>query len=300
MSRRGPAPGAVLRSAASGIPLPADRRFRRPDSRPVGRRTRMFVARLWKPAAAVGLALAVVAGCGGLLLTAPALAVDRVVVVGHSRLSTSEVEARLDGLRGLNIFRVNLGAFRARVMESPWIADASIRRVLPSTVEVRVAERVPVMLARFGQVVYLMDGSGVLIDEFGPRYRDVALPIVDGLAAPAVKGGPRVDRDRAALASRFLASLEARPDIRDRVSQVNVSNARDVVVLLDDDAALLHLGVDRFVDRLAFYLEMSPTLGDEFRDIDYVDLRFDGRLVVRSRTEPASTIASRRGGGVRP
>ena len=54
-----------------------------------------------------------------------------------------------------------------------------------------------------------------------------------------------------------------------------MSNPHDAVVLLDDDPALLHLGEDKFVERVHAYIELAPTLRQTVPDIDYVDLRFD-------------------------
>ena len=49
-------------------------------------------------------------------------------------------------------------------------------------------------------------------------------------------------------------------------------------MLLDDDSALLHLGEQRFVERLQGYLTLRPTLRERYRRIDSVDLRFDDRI----------------------
>ena len=53
--------------------------------------------------------------------------------------------------------------------------------------------------------------------------------------------------------------------------------------MFDHDPVWLHLGEDRFVERLNRYLELVPTLQERFVDIDYVDLRFGERVFVRSR-----------------
>ena len=62
-----------------------------------------------------------------------------------------------------------------------------------------------------------------------------------------------------------------------------MSNAHDAVVMFEGDATWLHLGEARFVERLNTYLELVPTLRERFRDIDYVDLRFDDRVFVHAR-----------------
>jgi cell division septal protein FtsQ len=84
------------------------------------------------------------------------------------------------------------------------------------------------------------------------------------------------------LIARCLGDLQSRADLRSRVSQLDVSDARDVVALLTDDGARLHLGDTGFADRLTMYLQIAPTLREQLHDLDYVDLRFGDRVFVRA------------------
>ena len=52
--------------------------------------------------------------------------------------------------------------------------------------------------------------------------------------------------------------------------------------LFSDDPAVIHLGDQQFLPRLQSYLELAPALRERVTDIDYVDLRFDGRIYVRT------------------
>ena len=83
------------------------------------------------------------------------------------------------------------------------------------------------------------------------------------------------------LAARFLESLATAPVLRDRLSDIDVSAPRDVVVTLGGETARLHLGDTRFVERLTLYLDLAPTLGRELGTMDTVDLRFDERVFVK-------------------
>lgn len=265
---------------AAGLAAPADRRFRRPDVRPVRRRTLAFVVRWTLPALAL---TAAAAWAGRAILHSQFLAVRHVVVYGNARLSTGQVEGLVEGIRGENILRVDFDRYRHQVMDSPWVADVRLSRVLPSTIEVRVSERVPMAIARLGHQLFLVDDAGVIIDEYGASYRDLDLPIVDGLLGAAAADGPMADPARVRLADALLTSLDARRDLGRRVSQVDVSDAHDARVMFDSDPAWLYLGDEQFADRLHTYLELAPMLRDRFRDIDYVDLRFDPRVFVHAR-----------------
>ncbi|HEV7635838.1 MAG TPA: FtsQ-type POTRA domain-containing protein, partial [Bradyrhizobium sp.] len=158
------------------------------------------------------------------------------------RLSSGEVRAIVDGLRGSNILTVDLPGYRRRLMGSPWVADVALRRVLPSTVEVFVSERRPMGLCRLGGQLYLVDRFGTVIDEFGPQYAEFDLPIVDGLVRTPASGAPALDERRADLAARVIDAIAPRKDLAQRVSQIDVTELHDAVVLLEGDSALLHLG----------------------------------------------------------
>jgi hypothetical protein len=136
-------------------------------------------------------------------------------------------------------------------------------------------------LCRLGSALYLVDPHGTLIDEFGPQYAEFDLPIIDGLVGPPGNGRPSIDEARAELAARVIEGLAVRKEIAQRISQIDVRDAHDAVVLLQDDGAQLHLGEDRFLERLQSYVDLAPTLRKSVPDIDYVDLRFDERLYVR-------------------
>ena len=138
------------------------------------------------------------------------------------------------------------------------------------------------------------------MDEFGPRYAEFDLPIVDGLTPkPSAKGlraarsataHPPIDAARAALAARVVDALQGNRELASRVSQIDVSDPHDAVVLLDNDPALLHVGEERFRERLQAYLEIAATLRERIPDIDYVDLRFEQRVYVKPRGRAAGTV----------
>lgn len=276
--RRGGLPG--------GSASVADKRFRRPDVRP-GRNKR-FSQRIWRYAA-MGLGLTVLVVLGALASTsvvnARLLAVDDVAVQGNRRLSIGEINKLIGGVRGQSLLLVDLQQFRARLLESRWVASVTVRRILPSTIDVRIVERDPVAVARLGQQLYLVDEGGVIIDAYGPQYSDFDLPIVDGMGTTATGSQPAIDPVRAHLASRFLSALATRPELRQSVSQVDVSRDENVAVLLNDDSTLLYLGNDQFMERLRTYLEIRPTLVERLHDVDYVDLRFGQRVIVKERKD---------------
>jgi cell division septal protein FtsQ len=116
-------------------------------------------------------------------MSAQALAITRISVEGNGRISTDEVLALLDGLEGSNVLTADLDEWRGKLLlGSRWVAQATLRRVFPNGVAVVLSERRAVGIGQIDDTPYLIDRSGFIIDEFGPDYADLDLPIVDGLA----------------------------------------------------------------------------------------------------------------------
>jgi len=265
----------------SQVAAPSDRRFRRHHVKPARhRRTwRSFIAPAIVAAVVVVAAFVLVRG-RSVIARAGVLQVDHIVVHGNERLSRGEVMGMLDGLRGESLFGTDLDRWRRRLMASPWVRDAALRRSLPSTVDVAISERTPVGVSRVGEEMYLVDERGILIDQYGPQYADLDLPIIDGLAMPS-SDGTAADTARAELASRIITSVRMKPELAKKLSQIDVSDLHNASVILSGDPAVIYLGDDQFAQRLQQYVDLAAALRERVPGIDYVDLRFDDRIYVR-------------------
>ena len=213
------------------VAAPADKRFRRSHIRPSRRRS-LSLTRLLT-AARMLTAAGVLGGAGWyaaqVVTDSPALRVSQIHVRGNQHLARGDVLALLAGLEGEHLLQTDLEQWRRMVLGSPWVEQAVLRRVLPSTVEVVIRERTPMAIGRIRGDLYLVDEQGLVIDEFGPNYAQFDLPIVDGLADPAGDGEPNVDPARAGLAAGLLRALEGQPALMKRVSQIDVASAHDAV-----------------------------------------------------------------------
>ncbi|RPI57655.1 MAG: FtsQ-type POTRA domain-containing protein [Acidobacteria bacterium] len=274
------------------VAAPADKRFRRAQVKPARKRKGLLLRR-WRAAAVVvviGLALYTGRRIAAVVTELEIFDIEHINVRGNHRLSTGEVLALVDGLRGRSILAIDLEEWRRQLLNSPWVADVSLRRTLPASVEVTILERAPLGIGRINGALYLVDERGKVIDEYGPNYADLDLPIIDGLSgrsgAADTSGGTPAAGDqhsdiyRAMLARRLIDALRGSM-MAGLISQIDVSDAQNAVVLLEDDPTRIRLGHERFVERLESYFELAPALREQVPVMDYVDLRFDERVYVR-------------------
>jgi cell division septal protein FtsQ len=278
------------------VSVPSDKRFRRAHVSPTRKRRWLSLASLrlvWRPVLIVAIAIVALYRLSGLVLSAEALTISRISVEGNTRLSKGEVLGLLDGLSGRSMVTVDLESWRKKLLESPWVADAAMRRVLPGTIVVAISEREPVAIGRLGEQLYLLDQHANVVDEYGPNYAEFDLPIIDGLASGR-PGGTLVDPQHAALAMRVLAAMQARPDLLKRMSQIDVADTRDAAVILKDDTTLVRIGDQRFAERVQSYIDLVPTLRQHVPNIDSVDMRFDERVYVKPEGPVPAAVRTRK------
>jgi cell division protein FtsQ len=284
------------------VKAPADKRFKRGRVKTPRKAARRWTAVL-RPLVKWTLVLAILAyttvRAMALVTESPALRISHLAVQGHRRLSAAEVRSRVRMLEGANIVRADLEAARRRLLGSPWIAEATLRRQLPATIEIAIEERQPVALARFGRGgLQLIAEDGIVLGPLGAPKAGFDLPIADGLTAVAGRAlsGPgagvgipaRVDPERAGLVGRLVDSLREEEGLLALISEVDVTDVEDAVVLLGDDPARVHLGHEDFARRVRAYRDLAPTLRQHVEAIDSADVRYDGRIFVRpARGRPA-------------
>jgi cell division protein FtsQ len=199
-------------------------------------------------------------------------AIEHIDVSGNSETSEIDIFDRvgLDGWTSLVGF--NVDEARRRIDSLPWVESVSVRKVYPSTLEVKIVEKEPFAIWQHGSQLSLIEKSGAVIAPLaGSRY--LALPLVVGIGA-------------AEHADGFVAKVEAHPELAARVrGYVRVSDRRwnlrlenGVTVKLPEyeaEAAMLDvIALDREHRLLS-------------RDIASVDLRLDDRIVVRLSPEAA-------------
>lgn len=260
-----------------------DKRFHRAHRKPNRRRKFQLRRRFFTRSALVVFVF--IAGTYwtiDIAIRTPFLSINVITVDGHNRLSQGEVLALVASLQGRNMLIADLDVARSSLLTSGWVKNATLRRVLPSTIEITLKEREPVGLGRFGSRLYLVDPSGQIIDEFDPRFADMDLPIIDGLSTHPIHSDLQVDARRINLAVRLITDISEAGNLADRISQIDVADSHNAVVLLRGEPELIHLGEERFAERLQVYVDLEPSLRTQVPLVDYVDLRFDQRVYVRA------------------
>jgi cell division protein FtsQ len=160
---------------------------------------------------------------------------------------------------GTNILAVDLDAVATRITSDPWVARATVTRVLPDTLQVAVEEHEPVAVLHSG-TFYLVNEEGLPFKPLDPGERG-ELPIITGVPQSELFIAP--ERAQASV-GRALETLAAYAQKRrPRLSEINVDASGAVTLYTAELGSQLRLGRGDVSDALARYDALRAALGEE-------------------------------------
>jgi len=174
-----------------------------------------------------------------------------------------------------SIFSIPLEERRRRLMGIDWIEEASVSRVWPDRLIVRVKERKPVAFVSVRTGVLLIDSHGVLLDQ--PAHSQFSFPVLDGV---------REDESESARRERVRAYLDFQQDmgyLAKNISEVDATDPDNIRVItqMGRRAIILLMGEGNYARRYQNFVNHYPDISKRSPDVKIFDLRLDDRITVK-------------------
>jgi cell division protein FtsQ len=189
-----------------------------------------------------------------------------------------------------NIFSISLPQRRAELERLPWVAHATVMRLLPNRMRVSVIERTPVAFVRQGSHIGLVDAAGVLLDmpSDAKANGQYSFPVVSGISAD----DPLSTRAaRMKIFNQFTSDLDGSGEkISQQLSEVDLSNPEDVKALIPDHSMdiLVHFGDTDFLDRYRRFEQHLQEWRTVYPKLSSVDMRYERQVVLEM--QPGSAV----------
>jgi cell division septal protein FtsQ len=199
---------------------------------------------------------------------------EALLITGVSHASRHALERVFAEDSGRSVYLIPLSDRRTTLRTVDWVKDATVARLWPNRVLVRVTERKPVAF------VTLRSGSPALIDADGvilpPTQGHFDLPVLDGVQDT---GTLSERRERVQLMLRLLSDLG--PPGR-RISEIDVSDRDNLKVTQPYQGQLvtLLLGDHDFAARYGNFLNHYAEIQRRLPGARTLDLRLEDRITV--------------------
>lgn len=223
--------------------------------------------------------------CVYLFLHSAFFKVEKVYVTGASKVSQEEI-LNLAGIKpGQNIFMLNTDLAVKAVKIHPMIKSADVIRHLPHQVEIKVSERQIWALIPDPPILLCVDDEGVCIDRLN-TFSLMDYPIITMDRLPErVNLGQSVNPD----AVRQIKKVhDAIGDEQKKISEYHYSNSNKEIILYTEEGTKILFGSLDRLDAKVANLKTALAIEEEVQKdghqvLDYVDLRFEGQPVVKTR-----------------
>jgi len=216
----------------------------------------------------------------------------QLTIEGMRRLTKEQVAGQAGVHVGVNILSTNLSLVRKRLLAHPWIAEAEVRREIPSGLTIRIREHSALAMVDFGRE-YLINTHGELFKAWEASDPDT-LPVIKGLKlsdltvfGQSESSNTNRDRERTAPFKAVMRVLQLGGKkgtiLPNRlVRQIHVDRQIGLTIYAFDQGKTINLGYSDYADKyhmlanLFSYLKRHRSISD-FHRIDMNNLK---RVVV--------------------
>ncbi|MEO8595070.1 MAG: FtsQ-type POTRA domain-containing protein [Candidatus Solibacter sp.] len=200
---------------------------------------------------------------------------DSVTILGLTYASRAKVQRIFAGDFDRSIFSVPLAERRRRLLGIDWVEDASVSRVWPDRLVIRIRERKPVAFVSFRSGPLLIDSQGVLLEQ--PVQAQFSFPVLSGVREE------QTESDRRRHVRVFLRLQEELGALAKEVSEVDARDPENIRIIsqVDQQVVTLMLGDGNYAQRFQNFLSHYGEIRKGSPVAKVFDLRLDGRITVK-------------------
>ncbi len=202
---------------------------------------------------------------------------DALSIQGMVYASHSKVMRVFANDFGHSVLSIPLDERRRRLLAIDWVEDASVARIWPDRLTVRLRERKPVAFVFFRSGVLLIDRHGVLLDQ--PPRAQFAFPVLSGV---------HEDETEEQRAEHVRAMLRVQEDLgylAKDVSEIDAGDADNIrmVAKAGNRTVQLTMGDSNFAQRYQNFLAHFAEIEKHSPGVRSFDLRMDDRITAKEQ-----------------
>ncbi len=171
-----------------------------------------------------------------LLLMSPVFDIQEINVEGNKVVTLQTISGKIGDFVGTNLFRVNTGEMKDRLLEISQISDVGVsKKYFPPSLTVTVEEAVPVAYIMSGNRRIVINSDLKVVDDSG-LFDTETLPSISGVSVPEYKLNTRIKTDseeKETVLSELLSALE-KTGVLYKTTYINIDDLADIRLNYDN------------------------------------------------------------------
>ena len=211
-----------------------------------------------------------------ILFQSPVFEVRQIVIKGTT-IPTETVKS-VSGINfGQNIFKLDFQSAEKKVQLIPLVKDVNIIRKLPATILIDVEERKAIGVMQITDGFAQVDAEGICL-----RKVDIAkmeIPVITGVQLDFPGIGKKMESEKLSTVLKVVSELPE--EILPKLSEVHIDDQGRIQLYMMDGIQC-RLGLpEKIRQKGLILLEVRQKLQSEGGKIDYIDLSYSGKPVVK-------------------
>ena len=168
----------------------------------------------------------------------------KTINVNGNNILSDEMIISISGIeKYTNIFKFNKISTINNIESNAYIENAKIKRVLPSTIEINIKERVPTFILQFADSYVYINNQGYILEISNEKKN---IPILAGCTTDLVnmKPGNRIGEEDLKKMNTVIKICEIAKsnELGDLITKIDVSDTKNYTIVLESEGKTVYLG----------------------------------------------------------
>ena len=225
----------------------------------------------------VGLLLILITLIAGFLfIKSSYFHVGSVIVEGNKYVSVEEIYRIANIPESVNIFNLNTGNIKTRLLHDLRIAETDVSRQFPGTILITIKERKPVAYIASNYGFLELDRQGVVLAVY-KNIKQVNVPMITGIRLENQYIGDKIENIGIKKIVEYLSMLDE--VTLNKFSEVNLKNSEQIIAYTVDSMYIRLGSSEQITNKATLTNEILHELSDKKRPIEYIDLNFSSPVI---------------------
>ncbi|MDP2167232.1 MAG: cell division protein FtsQ/DivIB [Thermodesulfovibrionales bacterium] len=195
---------------------------------------------------------------------------------GNGQLSAGQLKSLMEIRGDEDLLKLKCSRLAEMLLKSPWIKGASIRKEYPGRLLVKVREAEPFALLQDKAKVFIIDSDGRRLEELNGE----TVPFLPVISSSGGSINPDAFSDALSLVREIRAT-----EISGRPVEITGIDSDRKNLTANIDGISVKVGEGRYSEKLLRFVELQAEIKRRWAGVDYIDLRFQDRVVVKPLKE---------------
>lgn len=175
----------------------------------------------------------------------PIFNIKSIVVTGNEKITENEIISLSQIRLEENTYKINKYKVRKMIKENAYIEEVTIKRKLPSELQISIVERKPTFMIEYGASFVYIDNQGYMLEI---NTEKLEVPILQGLQTESTEfiAGNRLNNNDLQKMNTVLKIMEISQnnDIANLITRIDIENEQNYKILFETKEKTAYIGDD--------------------------------------------------------